>query len=475
MKVYNIKALCSKGENTMKKILAFLLASIMLISLIGCFKPGQTEIPPVTTPTTTGTPTTPTAKPVSFEVVKSNHSRILSPDISDTQITTLVKGNNEFAFDLYQALRQPEGKNIFYSPYSISIALAMTYAGARGDTEKQMADTLHYLLSQDILHPAINSLDLELTKRGEEAEAKNGEGFRLNLVNAIWGQKDYQFLDSYLDTVAENYGAGLRLLDFVSAPEESRVAINDWVNEQTEGRIKDLLRKGIVSSLTRLVLTNAIYFNAAWQYPFDEKNTTGASFRLLDGRDIPVEYLLKDRDIPVDMMHLTEEFNYAEGNDYQAIELKYDGGELSMVVLLPKEGNFYKFKTSLDAQAYQEIISAFKKQNVLLSMPKFEYESEFSLIGPLAGMGMTDAFSTAADFSGMTGNDELFIKDIVHKAFVSVDEAGTEASAATAVIIDLKGMPGEPVKVTLDRPFIYLIRDVETGTILFMGNMMNPA
>ena len=431
----------------------------------------------MTTPTTTGTPTTttPTVKPVSFEIVKSNQSRIIYPDVTDTQITALVKGNNEFAFDLYQALRQTEGKNIFYSPYSISIALAMTYAGARGDTEKQMADTLHYLLSQDVLHPAFNSLDLELAKRGEGAEGKDGEGFRLNVVNAIWGQKDYKFLDSYLDTVAENYGAGLRLLDFVSAPEESRVAINDWVSEQTEGRIKDLINKGIISSLTRMVLTNAIYFNAAWQYPFDEKNTTGASFHLLDGRDLPVEYLLKDKDIPVEMMHQTEEFNYAEGNDYQAIELEYDGGELSMVILLPKEGNFYEFKSSLNAQTFQEIVSAFNKKNVVLSMPKFEYESEFSLAGPLAGMGMTDAFSMAADFSGMTGNDELFIKDVVHKAFVSVDEAGTEAAAATAVIMDLKGMPGEPVKVTLDRPFIYLIRDIETGTILFMGNMMNPA
>ena len=461
----------------MKKILAFLLASIMLISLIGCSKPTQTEIPPVTTPITTGTPTTatPTVKPVSFEIVKSNQSRILSPVVADTQLAALVKGNNEFAFNLYQALRQKEGQNIFYSPYSISIALAMTYAGARGDTEKQMADTLHYLLSQDVLHPAFNCLDLELAKRGEGAEGKDGEGFRLNVVNAIWGQKDYHFLDSYLDTIAENYGAGLRLLDFISAPEDSRVTINDWVSEQTEDRIKDLIKKGIISSFTRLVLTNAIYFNAAWQYPFDGKNTTEASFHLLDGRDLPVEYLLRDKDIPVDMMYQTEEFSYAEGNNYQAIELEYDGGELSMVILLPKEGSFYAFKSSLNEQIFQEIVSAFNKKNVELSMPKFEYESEFSLAGTLADMGMTDAFSMAADFSGITGSDELFIKDVVHKTFVSVDEAGTEAAAATAVIIDQKAVPGEPVIVTLDRPFIYLIRDIETGTILFMGNMMNPS
>ncbi len=450
----------------MKKIFAFLLASIVLVTLVGCSKPAQTETPPAnTTPTTTMKPTAtpPTAQPVSFEIVKSNESRIESPDVTDSQLATLVNGNSEFAFDLYQALRQKEDGNIFYSPYSISLALAMTYAGARGETEKQMADTLHYFLSQDTLHPAFNGLDLLLAKRGEGAEGKDDEGFRFNVVNAIWGQKDYQFLSDYLDIVAENYGAGLRLLDFISAPEESRVTINDWVNDQTEGRIKDLIKKGIISSLTRLVLTNAIYFNAAWQHPFDEDNTAEASFHLLDGRDVAVQ-----------MMCQTEEFGYAEGDEYQAVELKYDGGELSMVILLPEESDFEKFEASLDVQTLKEIISAVEINNVILSMPKFEYESEFSLKDTLEALGMTVAFSIEADFSGMTGNDELFIKDVVHKAFVSVDEAGTEAAAATAVIMDLKAMPGEPVEVTIDRPFIYIIRDIETGTILFIGRVMNP-
>ncbi|MDD5038073.1 MAG: serpin family protein [Dehalococcoidales bacterium] len=451
----------------MKKIFVFLLASIMLISLVSCSEPAQTETPPATTtPTTTIQPTTttPTVQPVSFEIVKSSESRIESPDVNNTQLATLVSGNSEFAFDLYQALRQKEDSNIFYSPYSISVALAMTYAGARGETEEQMADTLHYLLSQATLHPAFNGLDLELAKRGEGTEGKDGEGFRLNVVNAIWGQKDYHFLSDYLDILAENYGAGLRLLDFVSAPEESRVTINNWVSDQTEGRIKDLIKKGIISSLTRLVLTNAIYFNAAWQYPFDEDNTAEAAFHLLDGGDVLVQ-----------MMRQTEEFGYAEGDDYQAVELKYDGGELSMVILLPEESNFNTFEASLEAQTFKEIINDIGIKNTILSMPKFEYESEFSLTDSLAALGMTEAFSMEADFSGMTGNDELFIKDVVQKAFVSVDEAGTEAAAATAVIMDLKAMPGEPVEVTLDRPFIYLIRDIETGTILFIGRVMNPS
>ena len=201
------------------------------------------------------------------EVLRSGKERVTSPDVPDTDLTRLVEGNSTFAFDLYQALRGEEG-NLFYSPYSISIALAMTYAGARGETEQQMAETLKFLLSQEDLHPAFNSLDIELAKRGEGAEGKDEEGFRLNIVNAIWGQKDYAFLDAFLDVLAENYGAGLRLVDFINETEKSRVTINDWVSDQTEGRIEDLIPQGIITILTRLVLTNAIYFNAAWEYPF---------------------------------------------------------------------------------------------------------------------------------------------------------------------------------------------------------------
>ena len=424
----------------MKKLLFVILAIIIAAGFTGC---------------------NPTA---SAELVKSVKDRISTPSLNPGDMTTLVNGNSKFAFDLYQALRQQGNGNLFYSPYSLSLALAMTFAGARGETETQMADTLHYLLPQDSLHPAFNSLDLELNERGEGAKGKDDKEFRLNVVNAIWGQKDYKFLSDYLDVIAENYGAGLRLLDFAGAPEESRITINNWVSDQTEGKIKDLIKQGIISSITRMVLTNAIYFNAAWQFPFDEDNTNEARFHLLNGSDITVQ-----------MMHHTEGFGYADGDSFQAVELKYDGGELSMLILLPEEDKFTGFEAALNSQKLDAIIGNLEMRNIILSMPKFDYESEFSLKDTLEALGMKDVFSMNADFSGMTGNFDLFIKDVVHKAFVSVDEAGTEAAAASAVIMDLKAGPGSPIEVTIDRPFIYLIRDIETGTILFAGRVMNPA
>ncbi len=402
------------------------------------------------------------AQPVAGEVLESDKERITSPDVSASERASLVEGNSGFAFELYQALREEEG-NLFYSPYSISLALAMTYAGARGETAEQMADTLQFLLNQDTLPPAFNWLDAELASRGEGAKSKDGEGFRLNIVNAIWGQKDYQFLSGFLDVLAENYGAGLRILDFIKETEKSRLTINDWVSDQTEGRIEDLIPQGAIGALTRLVLTNAIYFNAAWEYPFDEKMTADGQFDLLDSGQVSVP-----------MMKQTESFGYTEGEGYQAVELRYDGGELSMVILLPEAGNFGTFEEGLQDQQVSDIISGLKSTEVALTMPRFEFESEFSLKDTLAEMGMPVAFSSAADFSGMTGRRELSISEVVHKAFVAVDEAGTEAAAATAVIMELTAAPDLPVEVTIDRPFIFLIRDIETGAVLFVGRVINP-
>ena len=340
---------------------------------------------------------------------------------------------------------------------------SMTYAGARGETEKQMANTLHFDLPQNQLHPAFNSLDLELGRRGQGAKGKDGEGFRLHIVNAIWGQEDFTFLSEFLDLLAENYGAGLRILDFMKAPEQSRITINKWVSDQTEERIENLIPQGTIDELTRLVLTNAIYFNAAWQYPFEEDATFNGAFHLLNGDKITVP-----------MMRQTESFGYAEGDGYQVVELPYDGRELSMLVLLPQTGQFELFEESLNAQRVDDIVKNLNTREVVLTMPKFEFESSFSLKKALSAMGMPIAFSAGADFSGMTGNPDLFIGEVLHKAFVSVDEAGTEAAAATAVIMELTAMPGEPVEVTIDRPFIFLIRDIESGTILFIGRVVNP-
>jgi len=403
------------------------------------------------------------AQPAAGEVLQSDKERITSPDVSTSEQELLVKGNSAFAFELYQELKGEEG-NLFYSPYSISLALAMTYAGARNETAEQMADTLQFLLDQERLHPAFNWLDAELARRGEGAEGKDGEGFRLNIVNAIWGQKDYEFLADFLDVLAENYGAGLRILDFITETEKSRLIINEWVSDQTENCINDLLPQGAIDALTRLVLTNAIYFNAAWEYPFDKEMTADCPFYLLDGRQVTVP-----------MMKQMESFGYTKGEGYQAVELLYDGGELSMVILLPEAGQFQAFEETLSAQQVSNIISDLQSTEVTLTMPRFEFDSEFSLKDALADMDMPIAFSGAADFSGMTGNRELFISDVVHKAFVAVDEAGTEAAAATAVIIKLTAVSETPVEVTLDHPFIFLIRDIETGAILFIGRVVNPA
>ncbi len=422
----------------MKKIMVIVLALVLLAPVIASIQPAAGE------------------------VLESDKERITSPDVSPSEQALLVEGNSAFAFELYQALREQEG-NLFYSPHSISVALAMTYAGARGHTAEEMAATLHFMLEQERLHPAFNWLDAELASRGEGAEGKDEEGFRLNIVNAIWGQKDYEFLTEFLDVLAENYGAGLRILDFANETEKSRLAINDWVSDQTEERIKDLIPEGILSPATALVLTNAIYFNAAWKYPFNENMTADGPFYLIDGGQVTVP-----------MMEQTEAFGYADGEGYQAVELLYDGDELSMVILLPEDDQFEVFEEGLQAAKVSDIMSGLQLTGVTLTMPQFEFESEFNLNDTLKDMGMPAAFYGGADFSGMTGSRELYIRAVLHKAFVSVDESGTEAAAATAVVMEEEA-PEPLVEVTVDRPFIFLIRDIETGAIIFVGRVLNPA
>jgi serpin B len=395
---------------------------------------------------------------------QSNLARVMSPDVPTRHQTELVSGNSAFALDLYHHLKGKDG-NLFYSPYSISLALAMTYAGARGETERQMADTLHFVLSQDDLHPAFNWLDLELGSRGRDAEGKDGESFQLNIVNRIWGQEGYEFLPEYLDTLAVNYGAGMQLMDFIGDAENSRVAINDWVSDQTNDKIKDLLPPGVVNAATRLVLTNAIYFNAGWAEAFDESATADRPFFRLDGSEIKVP-----------MMKQTTSLGYAKSEGCQAVELPYDGDELAMVILLPDEGTFEAFEESLDARQIDAITGGLAHREVALTMPKFKIESEFGLASTLSAMGMPIAFTTSADFSGMDATTDLFISEVIHKAFVDVNESGTEAAAATGVVMEVEtaAEPEPPIEVVVDHPFIFFIRDIDTGTILFVGRIMDP-
>ena len=423
----------------MRRFLALMLAMVLLLTPVGC------------------------GVSYAMTVVKSDTPRETDPQVDPSELEQLVNGNTAFAFDLYHNLSTEEG-NLFLSPYSISVALAMTYAGACGETESQMANTLHFTLPQDKLHAAFNALNLALAQRGEGAKGKDGQEFRLNVVNALWGQEGYEFLTEFLDTLAKNYDAGLNLVDFIGATEEARNTINRWVSDQTEARIEDIIPQGALDALTRLVLTNAIYLNAAWLNPFAEESTADGAFHLLDGSQVTVP-----------MMHQTESFSYTGGDGYKALELLYDGSELSMVVLLPDEGDFAAFEAALDAEVVKGIVSSLEQRNVAVTLPRFEFDAEFSLKEVLGTMGMPVAFSTAADFSGMTGNRDLMIGNVLHKSFVSADEAGTEAAAATAVEMELTAAPEASAEFNADRPFVFLIRDIETEAILFVGRVTNPA
>lgn len=418
------------------------------------------ETQPPDTPVTEA-PTQPVKSGEALEI-KSQLKRVTSFAVSESETAELVSGNSQFALDLYQELRGEEG-NLFYSPYSISLALAMTYGGARENTAAEMANTLSYILPDDRLHEAYNALDQTLASRGEGMEEEGG--FQLNIANSIWAQEDYPFLDEYLDLLGENYGAGLWLVNFATAAEEARLAINDWVSEKTEEKIKDLIPQGAIDSMTRLVLANAIYFKADWQTPFDADRTKEEPFFLIDGTEIMA---------PMMSMFTPPILPYYKGEDYEAAEVPYKGEQLSMVLVVPNEGMFQEVEDRFSAELLSEVTGSMEQMGVDLTLPKFEFESTIGLSDTLQSMGMMDAFGANADFSGMDGTLELFIQDVLHKAFVSVDEQGTEAAAATAVIVGLKSIPILDVVLTVDRPFLFFIRDIPTGSILFVGRVMNP-
>jgi serpin B len=452
----------------MKKIFLYLIVVIMLVSAVGCTKTTTNITHPHSTTTVTTTPVTTspaptTPLPVSFDVAQSSQSRITSPDVSPGQLAALVSGNSTFAFNLYQQLTQGNSGNIFYSPYSISTALAMTYAGANGDTATQMAKALDFTLPQAQLHPAFDDLALQLASRGQGASGTNGKSFALNIANALWCEKTYNFLPDFLNTLGQNYGAGVNLLDFVNSPEPSRVTINNWVSNETNNKINNLIPAGAIAPQTRLVLTNAIYFDAAWQNPFSADKTQNGTFNLLDGSTVSVP-----------MMNNEASYGYTQGTGYQAVELPYSGGQVAMDIIMPDAGNFTTFESGMTAGSVSAIISNLQTKSINLTMPKFNFDSSFSLNSALSALGTPIAFSNQADFSGMTGNKDLTIADVVHKAYVAVDEQGTEAAAATGVVMSAMAVMNQN-NVTIDQPFIFMIRDIQTGAILFVGRVLNPA
>ncbi len=390
----------------------------------------------------------------------------------ETNKHLIVTGNNKFALELYTKLRSKEG-NLFFSPYSISTALAMTHAGARGQTEAQMASVLHFPviakpgteLSSKLIPDrhqfasVFGKIIEDLNNRGEKG------GYELRVANALWGQKGYGFLEEFLGLIKNNYDGRLNEVDFVRATETARKTINTWVEKKTNDKIKDLIQKGVLDSMTRLVLTNAIYFKGNWARQFKEDRTMTAPFTLADGRKVDVA-----------MMNQTAEFNYMEAESFQGLALPYVDDELSMIILLPKEfEGLDEFEKTITAENLSRWLDELRNLEVRVSVPKFKMTSQFGLASVLKSMGMIDAFSANADFSGMNGRRDLFISAVIHKAYVDVNEEGTEAAAATAVTMKLTSVGPARIPVfRADHPFLFLIRDNHSGSILFIGRVMNP-
>lgn len=412
---------------------------------------------------TSGPADTTTPVDPGFEIASSAFTRDLDPEANDAELNTLVSGNTEFALDLYRWLRTANAEdNLFYSPHSISVALGMTYAGARGTTADEMAATLHFNLSDPTLHAAMNRLALALDSR-EDIEVPDGEPFALRVSNAIWGLSGYPYGQPFIDTLALNYGAGLHLVDFIGDPDGSRDTINGWIAERTNDLIPELIPEGIIKPNTRLVLTNAIWFFAGWQTPFVKALTVDAPFANLDGTTSQVE-----------LMTLPEaELRYAMVDGHEIIELPYVGEDVSMVVIMPADGEFANFEAALDGTRLAALTQNLSRAAGTFRMPKLELQSKFSLARALQELGMPTAFGGGADLTGIATAEHLFIQDVIHEGVVKVDEEGTEAAAATAVIVGRDSEPVSSFDMTVDRPFVFVIRDQPTGAILFVGRVVS--
>jgi len=381
---------------------------------------------------------------------------------SQTVEPVIVEGSNKFAFALYGKLREEKG-NLFFSPYSISTVLAMTYAGARGETQAQMAKVLYFPVialdaNQTQFHEAFGQIIKDINTRGDK------EAYELVVANALWGQKGYSFLKEYLSLIETDYGGGFNQVDFVHATDVARQTINKWVEKKTNDKIKDLIGPDVLDEYTRLVLTDAIYFKGRWASQFKKEKTKNEPFTRLDGQKI---------DVPT--MNQTAICGYRDTNDLQILELSYANEDLSMIIMLPKETDgLLDLEKNLDYKNLLQWLYKLKKRSVIISIPRFKMTEQFRLGKTLQSMGMTDAFlSEKADFSGMDGTKDLFISFVVHKAFVDVNEEGTEAAAATAVGMKCLDVELTPV-FKADHPFIFLIRDNKSGSILFLGRVLNP-
>jgi serpin B len=395
---------------------------------------------------------------------------------SDSDIRSAAQSVQAFGIDLYTVLAdRADASNVVFSPASIVTALAMTYVGAAGNTAPEMAKTLHFTLPDETLHPAFNALDTLLKSRSWEGKDHKGDkvGVLVRSANSLWGQRDVVFEKPFLDTIAADYGAGVRLVDFTTAAEEARKAINSWVSTETADKIPELIPQNTLDALTRMVLVNAVYLDATWASQFDLEQTEDGPFTTLSG-DV----------VTVPMMRQSTPYAYGIGDGWQAVQLPYLHDELAMLLIVPDQGRFAEIEARLvpagtaDGLIDQAVQSLSTTVEVQLTMPKFKFRTQAGLREALQSLGMTSAFAAdQADFSRMTTQEPLFISDVIHEAYIAVDEEGTEAAAATAVVMRALGVMEtmETITLTIDRPFLFTLRDVETGALLFLGRVTDPA
>jgi serpin B len=398
----------------------------------------------------------------------SGLSRDIGPAPDEDALATLAS-IQLFGTDLYKLLATDAGAgNVVFSPMSIVTALAMTYAGAEGDTAREMADTLHFTISADAIHKAFSTLDNTLALRNfqqKNAEGKD-EGVVLKTANSLWAQDGLTFEQAFLDTLAVNYSAGVRLVDYQTAAEVARQAINKWVSGQTNDKIPELLAEGVLDSLTRLVLVNAVYLDATWANQFDPNSTHDGDFTTLAGETVTAKMMSQSTVLP-----------YSSGEGWQAVLLPYLQEDLDMMLIVPDQGRFAEVESQLADGLIDTAAGTVKwDQEVALTMPKFKFRTQTYLTQTLGALGMKAAFDPdTADFSGMTKQEKLYISDVIHEAYIDVDEEGTEAAAATAVVMRATAaMPTQQVELNIDRPFLFVIRDRPTGMMLFMGRVTDP-
>lgn len=386
----------------------------------------------------------------------------LAPTAAGTgDVARLARAHRAFACDIYQSLRGKAG-NLFYSPYSLSLSFGMVAVGAHGDTAREISETFHFRLPPSELHPAMNALDRALISSADR-------GYRLAIANALWVQQGYSVLPAYREAVGRHYRSEPRDIDFRGDPKKARLVINDWIRERTDGRIQDLLAGGSINKKVRILVTNAVTFEAVWRDRFDWWKTKSRWFHLRDGTRVATP-----------TMRGSIWIGYAAMDGYQVIDMPYKGDSAAMTVLLPDEGRFERFERRLDAGVVAEALESLDDRTVDLFMPRFDFNWSFDGKGQLSAMGMPATFDPErADFSGINGiacpsEACLFVSGAAHEALIEVNEQGTKAAAATAGMITIRVSDSRLPRVSIDRPFVFLIRDIPTGTILFMGRVLDP-